>query len=414
MRKLLHIVILTFIFFPVSFSQVTKNGNFYSYVTSIINNIPASGSQLYTQPMSGNLLQWSSTINDLLSGNYNSCHTNCSSLGYQLTIYTDAQSSNVYYILEKTSSGSNYWGTYIYNPSACNNHLIIQAPHAKFDSNTGQEALLTYLHTEAFFLMISGTHRCDQSSYSSCSGTTTACGTSESFRISDMAHNINTIFQATTEQLNDGNTYFIQLHGFSKQSTDPSVIMSNGTRVTPADDKIVTIKQNLFAINNSLTFEVAHINTSWTKLIAFTNTQGRLINNVTNPCNTSATNTFGKFIHLEQEKPLLRQDSSKWIVMAEAIKQSFPCNSSQINEQNLNKLKVYPNPSRDKIYITSTSNLISGEYFLFNMYGQLVESKTFRNSNSITIKKQPSGFYTIKIVSPHDGSISQNKLIFTD
>ena len=68
------------------------------------------------------------------------------------------------------------------------------------------------------------------------------------------------------------NSVFVQLHGFGKRTNDPYLIVSNGTRVTPTVDYISLIEQELFKIDPSLTFKIAHINQDWSRLIAFTNT----------------------------------------------------------------------------------------------------------------------------------------------
>jgi hypothetical protein len=99
--------------------------------------------------------------------------------------------------------------------------------------------------------------------------------------------------------------------------------MSNGTRETPTTDYATLIKDALLIEDNTLTFKLAHIDTGWTRLIGFTNTQGRLINNSTDHCNTSATTTSGRFIHIEQEKSKLREDASVWAKMSNALGSVF-------------------------------------------------------------------------------------------
>lgn len=59
---------------------------------------------------------------------------------------------------------------------------LLQCPHPRFDKG----------------LMISGTHRCNSVASTSCSGTATACGASSPFRISDIAHNDESLFQSLT------------------------------------------------------------------------------------------------------------------------------------------------------------------------------------------------------------------------
>ena len=128
-----------------------------------------------------------------------------------------------------------------------------------------------------------------------------------------------------TENLftNISNSVFIQLHGFGKKSTDPYVIMSNGTQITPPTDYATLIKDALLIEDNTLTFKLAHIDTDWTRLRGFTNTQGRFINESTDPCSNSATATTGRFIHIEQEKSKLRDSATEWMKMSNALKAVF-------------------------------------------------------------------------------------------
>jgi hypothetical protein len=116
---------------------------------------------------------------------------------------------------------------------------------------------------------------------------------------------------------------FIQLHGFAQGSGDPDAIISNGTRKTPATDYIVMLRDRLLEQDATLTFKIIHIDLTWTKLTAFTNTQGRFLNGSPDPCTVSAMNTTGRFIHIEQAFTKLRQSEQQWSKMARAIENSF-------------------------------------------------------------------------------------------
>jgi hypothetical protein len=59
------------------------------------------------------------------------------------------------------------------------------------------------------------------------------------------------------------------------------------------------------------------------------------------------------------------------------------------------KIKVYPNPTSDKIEI---SNVMNPEVEIFNNIGELVLKA---NSNSIDLSHLNEGIYTIKIQNEH-------------
>ncbi len=306
--------------------QITS-GNIEDYIGNIIDNAPSSGGDDYIAPTTSQLEISNEIVNAILTDDIDEAVLKSGDIGYQITEFTDTSLSpnKIFYIIEKKSQVSNYWGTYIFNKTPDRGDLVIMAPHSKYDTNTGREAVFCFKNSLARAVFINGTHRCNSGDESSCSGTTSACGTSEPFRISDMAHTTTSMFQSVTKTVYNSvsSSVFIQLHGFSKQASDPFVIMSNGTRETPTTDYATLIKDALLIEDNSLTFKLAHIDTNWTRLIGFTNTQGRFINNSPDACSDSATTTTGRFIHIEQEKSRLREDETGWIKMSNALKSVF-------------------------------------------------------------------------------------------
>jgi hypothetical protein len=117
----------------------------------------------------------------------------------------------------------------------------------------------------------------------------------------------------------------IQLHGFTKLSSDPHVIMGNGTNMTPSGtDYLVNLKDALYTLRDTLTFKIAHINTDWTRLTGSVNTQGRLINGSSDPCDINPGSANGRFLHLEQMKEGLRDTEAGWKIMADAVRMTFP------------------------------------------------------------------------------------------
>ena len=317
-----------------SIAQTTMSGDLQSHVESIISGLPGSDDDDYTEPLLAEISDWNTLLGNLFSGNYATANTQANALDYDLIEFTDSGNSLVYYILEPSSGSTNYWGTYVLNPAACRSELVIMSVHPRKDLNTGKQGIYCFIQTDAYFYMLSGTNRCNSLTNSTCSGTTTVCSNadpavSEDYRISDLAHATASIWQTTTEYVHDNvaGTYFVQLHGFTKKSTDPYVIMSNGTRQTPNPDKIVELQNELLQVDATLTFEVAHVNLSWTRLIGFTNTNGRYINSSADACSTNATTTLGRFLHIEQEKTKLRDDQSGWHKMAVALGETFNANA---------------------------------------------------------------------------------------
>jgi hypothetical protein len=323
-----HLFLLCYFMNNIKFCYpqiVEDTGQIFIEISDIISSMPSDSGNDYNDPDESELNSWTNLMDELLAGYYNQANLTAGMLGYDVIHFTDTTESvsKSYYIIK--TNGSNYWGTYVYNPNYCR-PLVIQIPHPIKEINTGQQGIHVFRKTDALFFCLSGTSRCNNLTYSSCDGTTTICsGNAERYRISDMAHNVSSVFQKTTEMLLNSfsNTFFIQLHGFTKLASDPYLILSNGTQITPLHDYVVPLKDNLLAEDNSLTFKIAHIDLTWTRLRAFDNTQGRLINSSIDPCNANATMTNGRFLSIEQERTKLRDNETGWNKMANALINTF-------------------------------------------------------------------------------------------
>lgn len=310
----------------------TSSGDIQQYLNDYIASVPGDSGNDYTEPTGAELDTWETIIDYILKDNISDARTTASSLNYQITEFTDTSLSpnQVFYILEEEDAQEKYWGTYVFNPTPLRGNLVLQAPHIKNDINTGSQAVYCLKNNLGRALFLNGTHRCNHSTSSSCSGTTSTCGSGdEAYKISDLAHNTSSAFQRTTEKLfkTIPNSIFIQLHGFSKGDNDPSLIISNGTRETLAEDYAVKLKDALVAEDNTLDAKIAHIDTDWTRLIGFTNTQGRFSNYSIDTCSESAEGATGRFIHVEQELVKLRLNSIGWNKMSDAIGAIFKVDS---------------------------------------------------------------------------------------
>ena len=398
MKNLLLLFVLS-LSIPL-FSQ-SETGNIETYLNNIIDNAPGSSGNQYTAPNNSQLNDWNAIIDFLLDHNLASARTKANQLNYQVTEFTDTSISpnQIFYVLEKESTSPNYWGTYVFSKTPVRNNLIIQAPHIKYDTNTGKQAVYCFKNTLARAVFLSGTHRCNSTNFSSCSGTTSVCSSSsQSYKTSDMAHNVTTMFQKTTENLfsNISNSVFIQLHGFGKRSSDPYVIMSNGTRKTPTTDYAALIKDALLNEDSSLTFQLAHVNTNWTRLIGFTNSQGRLINNSPNHCSTSATSPTGRFVHIEQEKSKLRNDANGWRKMSNALSSIFTSTLGLEDNNVLSSISISPNPTSGLIFIKAKK---INQVEVYDVFGKRIRFIKLKGENNPTINlgEESSGIYFLKI-----------------
>ncbi len=325
-----HLLITVFFLFCLTIStcysqSLIESGELYQKLNGIINAMPGSGGNNYVEPNITEMSTWEQMLESLWEKDFTTATSLASQLNYDLIEFTDDTYGEVYYVLQTKAINGNYWGTYVFNPYSCQTNLVIQSPHPKYDSNTGKQGASVFENVGAAFFMLAGTHRCNSPTFTSCSGTTSSCGNSEAYRISDMAHNVNSIFQITHQFLYDKipDVYTIQLHGFSWNSSLPHIIMSNGTSMQPiGEDKLSELGMALSNIDTSLLHGLEHITPSL-PLSGSTNTQGRYTNGSANPCTVSAAFNSGRFFHLEQEYSKLRASSDQWIKMSMALNQVF-------------------------------------------------------------------------------------------
>lgn len=310
-------------------SQTILSGDINARISAIIAAMPGDSGDDYTKPSNNQIDDWKTMVGNVLNGDYVTADGQADALGYELYAFTDNTAGDkLYYLLEEKGSSTSYWGTYIFNPAPCRANLAIQSPHPKKDFNTGKQGVYVFHKLDAKAFMLSGTNRCNHSDASLCSGTTTVCtGGSASYPISDLAHVDTSIWQATTETLLSvvSDVVFVQLHGFTKDVSDPYVIMSNGARNTPAPDYIPLVRDGMLAADMTLTFKIGHIDLAWDRLLGFFNTQGRMINNSADDCMTNAATATGQFIHIEQEKTKLRDDQTGWDKLYSGLANAFSC-----------------------------------------------------------------------------------------
>ncbi len=332
-RSFIGILFLSIL--QIGTSQRTVFGILEEHVQSIIQQMPGSSTNVYADPSLIEISKFREIVNRILNNNPQVANAIAEEMEYEVVRFIDSTlpTNKEYFIIQKLNSGTKYFGTYVFNSTACRN-AVIQCPHPRFDSNTGLQGAYIFARINTKALMISGTHRCNSLSPTSCSGTTSACGNNDTYRLSDIAHNDGSMFQVVTEFLNEKfeDASFIQLHGFAKLSSDPNLILSNGTRQSPSIDKIDELRSHLQNIDQNLTFKIVHIHTDWTRLTAFTNTQGRYLNEGSNPCTNNASSTTGKFIHIEQEFDYFRKNETGWAIMQNAFEQTFECISTATDE----------------------------------------------------------------------------------
>jgi hypothetical protein len=329
MKKIIYSVIFL-VNMQMLYTQTPVTGDLAAYVNTFISGMPnGNGTDEYQTPTATQLTRWGNILTNILQGQYAAANDTAALIDYRLLEYTDntITPNRLYYVLEKTTSGANYWGMFIYYPNAARPQLFVMCPHPKNDTNTGQEGFLVFKNDRARAYIVAGTNRCNSSLYTTCEGTITSCtGSSEASRKSDQPHNVDDTFQKSTEILiaNIANLVVLQVHGFSKGTGDPDAIIGNGTYYSPSGTDYANIlKSSLELVDTSLVVQAVHIDGS-TENTGTTNTQGRLLNGNSVPCTQNNQIANGRFLHVEQALTGLRNSQSNWNKLVRAIALAIP------------------------------------------------------------------------------------------
>ncbi len=385
-----HLLCILLILSPaVAPSQLLhRYGDLLTYTDSVVSVMPSGTSvNNYQTPAVAYRDAWKILFSNVLQLNDSLAASQAQALSYRLVAFTDTSNGNwpafqEFRILEKLPASSNYWGTYILAVSPARPQLVLQAPHPLNDSRTGLQSVYVFRAVGARAFFLSGTHRCNSAVFSPCDGTTSTCGTSEPYRESDPAHAVTTQFHVATIALEElEQPYVVQLHGFAKQTTDPHLIMSNSTSLTPSVDLLSQIRDALLTADNTLTFKIAHLDPTWTRLTGTTNVQGRLINGSSAPCGSSSPSNAGRFFHIEQAYSGLRDNATGWQKMASALATVFASTSGAIAEESVPsgfRLEHnYPNPFNPSTALSFTLPVEAGIVLdIVNMSGQVVATLT--------------------------------------
>ncbi|MCA9735310.1 MAG: T9SS type A sorting domain-containing protein [Deferribacteres bacterium] len=338
----------------------TKRGDLIQEFESIRDNMPNRDSEGFVPPTSEELAKWRSVIQAMLAENWSDAYTLIQTdfPEYELFQYTDTGNDDaVYYFVREKTPVTKGWGTFVFATSYLR-QLAIETPHPIYDTNTYKQSPDMFRLTGARYLIMAGTHRCANSAISGCDGTSSSCG--GAYKVSDMAHSVNTFFQITHEEIAKFNdkTYQVQIHGHSQSSCE-DIFLSNGHN-TVVMDQLLALRDHILT-NTALTCEVA--GQSSCTLVASTNVQGRFTNGVrSNPCNSyaSAQNITGYFIHAEQTRTV-RDNPGQYGKFAEALNKIIPLTSNQTAVQTKKNTEfpqgfmlneAYPNPFNLKTNIT--------------------------------------------------------------
>jgi len=361
------LILMAWVSLPLKgYDLPTEFGVLQNRIESMINALPDKYGNdggleiIYEPPTENERIDFAETVfRNVYYEQYELAATNALTLGYRLVEFFDTDLAKTYYILERNpglpieDKNLYHWGIFVFNPEPVRGQLVIQAPHPLFDSDTGLQANYVFQYTEASFLFIAGTHRCNKATPSGCSGSSSVCSPNSApqefkdegnvYRQADVAHATDSMFDVLTRWLEDelNNYYFfIQLHGFGQDELEPDAILSNGVDEAkqPVGVDYLSILNDQIKLawadshgGEQLYTEVGHIDDdhNFSTLLATSSVQGRYLNGGSSPCTSSTgTTNLGHFLHIEQGNPTIGnvehlRSPNNWMVMSIAIINTF-------------------------------------------------------------------------------------------
>jgi hypothetical protein len=280
-----------------------------------------SDSTVFDVPTAYRSDRWAAIVDDILAGDWTGALT--LSMGISLTIYAvhDSFSGRDYIVVHDEHHGE---GIYVFDPVTTSG-LVVEVPYPLTDAGTLAQGIQLLRGAYGRALLIAGATRCTEMSTVICDGTTVACGSAESFRESDAAHNPNLIFHRVHDELRTELTasVSVQLQGQSDAS-GAHAILSDGTTFDGTSTTVHSI-----ALRDALKTELPTwvsdfyscndpADSDYTSACQTTNVQGRLTNGSTSPCGTAASSSSDRFIVLEQSTEM--RDETRFDELVNAVR----------------------------------------------------------------------------------------------
>ena len=254
-------------------------------------------------------------VQAFLAENWALAETRANAVDYDVVAFRDTGNGETYYglIPEPDNGGSR--GFYFIRPRASVvRRLVVEAPHAVEDERTGVFASEIFRATGARAVLISGVDRCaNLLSPSGCTGSTD-CG---AHKLSDMAHSVETFFQAFHElaSAEHADTVTVQIHGFLADETgEPELSVSDGSQdddIDPAYLPNLIYREIQEGMEAAVFPALPARNGNSCNLAGHQDfkcgtqsVQGRFTNGSNNACTANAPSANGRFIHLEMSNDL--------------------------------------------------------------------------------------------------------------
>lgn len=302
---------------------VSESGDLAARVREIASRMPGSGSEGFAKPSAAELAGFRQLVLKAASGDAAgaAAHAEAAGLPYRVVRFTDTgAASREVLLLEERTPLTKGWGTLVFDPAPLRD-LVVEAPHARYDLDTENQAFTLFRRLRARAYVLTGTHRCANAERTPCDGTTDACGTTY-YRVSDPAHFTAGPFEAAHEALASlwPASVSFSVHGHSDSACE-DVFLSSGVGADPGP-LVPALRERLLA-EGGFTVGAAGVGGSSCTLTGGTNVQGRFTNGSAAPCTQAATSAGGRFLHAEQSRAM-RTDAALTEKLARSLEAVLP------------------------------------------------------------------------------------------
>lgn len=285
---------------PVRAGIPQESGDLLDAIEVIRANMPLPGSEGFEPPSSLELSRWRLVCDAFLDDQPEAVDSLISLYfpSYEIVTFIDEGfEDREYRLLRETTPPVRAWGTYV-RAVGYGRLIAIEVPHGRYETGTPAEGIDIFRRTGALLFEMNGAHRCANSAYTPCDGTSDVCGTGR-YHVSDMGHATLTAFQLMHEEYTNAHPdgYSFSLHGMS-QTNCSDIFLSNGT-ATGSNQVLYDMRDGMNG-SGDIVACIAGDGTCACTLHGTTNVQGRYTNGSSQPCYLPASGNNGRFIHAEQ------------------------------------------------------------------------------------------------------------------
>ena len=332
---------------------LVENGDLQALIDGTA--IPSAASpDKYQVPTDDQRDAFRAALKHILDGNLQSAADEAATANYDLVSYTDDNSADTFAILREKDSNQHWGGLYVIDLTP-ERALVVQCPHPLYDG-VRVPATDIFIDTHAVVYMQAGTHRNNSPTPSDCDGDLQG----EAYRISDMAHAPDSLFQAAHDviEAHFDRTVSLNLHGMADGSDDSDAVVSNGTSDvwignSLSRDLATRMNEIILADDaNDSRYAVSHQEPGEDpNLSGSNNTLGRHTNGSSEPCMTAAVTAVfpERFIHLETDPDVRDAPASNWSFITQALNDLIPLFSDPdpgLPTGDLIITEIMPNPDQ--------------------------------------------------------------------